>query len=55
MPQRARGGSGLGFLGPEAEPEPLDETYKISSIVGWLTSNGQDGKVLVIPKGRLSN
>jgi hypothetical protein len=33
----------------------LDETYKTSSIVGWLTSIGQDGKVLAIPKGRLGN
>jgi len=33
----------------------LDETYKTRSIVGWLTSNGQDGQVLTIPKGRLGN
>jgi hypothetical protein len=31
----------------------VDETYKTSSIVGWLTSIGQDGEVLAIPKGRL--
>jgi len=31
----------------------LDEIYKRSSIVGWLTSTGQDGEVLAIPKGRL--
>jgi len=33
----------------------LDETHKTSSIVGWLTSIGQDGEVLAIPKGRLGN
>ena len=33
----------------------LDETYKTSSIAGWLTSNEQDGEVLAIPRGRLGN
>jgi hypothetical protein len=33
----------------------LDETYKTSSIAGWLTSNGQDGEVLTIPRCRLGN
>jgi len=33
----------------------LDETYKTSSIVGWLTRTGQGGEVLAIPKGRLGN
>jgi hypothetical protein len=30
----------------------LDETYKTSSIAGWLTSTGQDGKVLAISRGQ---
>jgi hypothetical protein len=33
----------------------LDETYKTSSIVGWLTSIGQGGEFLAIPKGKLGN
>jgi len=33
----------------------LDVTYKTSSITGWLTSIGQDGEVLAIPRGRLGN
>jgi len=33
----------------------LDETYKTSSIAGWLTSSGQDGEVLAIPRGTLGN
>jgi len=33
----------------------LDETYKTSSIAGWLTSIVQNGEVLAIPKGRLGN
>jgi hypothetical protein len=35
--------------------ESLDETYNTSSIIGWLTSTGQDGEVLAIPRGRLGN
>jgi len=33
----------------------LDETYKTSSIAGWLTSIRQDGEVLALPRGRLWN
>jgi hypothetical protein len=33
----------------------LHETYKTSSIVGWLNRIGQGGEVLAIPKGRLGN
>ena len=51
----ARGGSSLGFLGPEPALGVSIRDIQTSSIVGWLTSIGQDGEVLAIPKGRLGN
>jgi hypothetical protein len=44
-----------GLLGLSWPLGSLDETYKTSSIVGWLASIGQDGEVLAIPKGWLGN
>jgi len=35
--------------------ESLDETYKTVSVFGWLTSSGQNGEALEIPKDRLKN
>jgi hypothetical protein len=48
----ARGGSVLGFLGPE---KVLGVGYIKVLVVGWSTSNGQDGEALAIPKDRLEN
>jgi hypothetical protein len=33
----------------------IGKTYKTRSIVGWQTSNRQDGENLEIPKDRLKN
>jgi hypothetical protein len=46
----ARGGSGRTFL---PALESLDRIYKEGSVVGWLTSTGQDGKAFSTLKDRL--
>ena len=51
----ARGGSALGFLGPEPARESLGGIYKRSSVVGWSSSIGQVGGALVTPKDRPQN
>jgi hypothetical protein len=35
--------------------ESLDRIYKEGSVVGWLTSTGQDGEALATLKDRLKN
>ena len=44
-----------GFLDLSWPWESLDEIYKKGLVVGWSTSIGQDGAVLVTPKDRLKN
>jgi hypothetical protein len=50
-----RGGSALGFLGPEPALGSLDETYKKGLVIGWSNSSGQDGEALAVHKDRLEN
>jgi hypothetical protein len=51
----ARDGSLLEFIGPEPAWESLDRIYEEGLDVGWLTSIGYGGEVLVTPKDRLKN
>ena len=52
----ARDSSVLEFAGPElALGESLDRIYKEGLDIGWLTSIGYGGEVLVTPKDRLKN
>jgi len=44
-----------GFSDPSWPWGSLGEIYKWGSVAGWLTSTGPNGKVLVIPKGRLAS
>jgi len=43
-----------GFLNLSQPWESLDRIYE-GLVIGWSTSIGYDGKVLVIPKDRLEN
>jgi hypothetical protein len=45
----------LRFLRPEPALGVLGKIYKTGSVAGWPTSTGPNGKVLVIPKGRLES
>ena len=51
----ARDSSVLKFVGPEPAWESLDRIQKEELDVGWTTSIGYGGKVLVTPKDRLKN
>jgi hypothetical protein len=43
------------FVAPEPALESLDRIYEEGLDVGWLTSIGYGGKVLVTHKDRLEN
>jgi hypothetical protein len=51
----ARGGSVLGFLGPEPSLGVSRQDIQKRLEAGYLTSTGQDGEALATPKDRLTN